>query len=343
VTRSLPDTFGEADVRVEVLRRLDPAEIDRVAVLVERATENDGVRPLSEHVMLHLRHGGDDSAGNSARNVLLYVDRDQLAGYAHIDNGLTAADAAQSPVAELVVDPALRGHGLGRLLVGHVQAEEPGRRIRLWSHGEHPAALALAKSLGFDRARALWQMRRPLGTPLAEPALPPGVRIRTFLPGADDEAWADLNARAFADHPEQGGVGIDGLHQRMEQPWFDPNGFFLAVRDDAGDHGRERLVGFHWTKVHGGSGPPAADLTSAAAASTAHGHDPIGEVYVVGVDPAEQGRGLGRALTLVGLAYLRGLGLTEVMLYVDATNAAAIRVYTNLGFVHWDTDVTFES
>jgi mycothiol synthase len=325
VTDRLPDRFGEADLRVEVLDTLDSAEVNRVALLVERATETDGVRPLSEHVSLHLRYGG----GADGRNVLLYVRGDQLAGYAHIDLN----DTVGGPVAELVVDPAMRGRGLGRILVSHAQAVAPGGHLRLWSHGEHPAAVALAKRLGLNRTRTLLQLRRSLGAALPEPVLPTGVRIRTFRPGLDDEAWVRLNARAFAGHPEQGSVGLDGLRQRMGQDWFDPKGFFLAVRDDAGTAGGERLVGFHWTKVHGIAQPP----------STEHGHDPIGEVYVVGVDPGEQGRGLGRALTIVGLAHLRSLGLSEVMLYVDADNTAAIKVYTGLGFAHWDTDVTFQT
>ena len=165
--------------------------------------------------------------------------------------------------------------------------------------------------------------------------LPGGVELRTFRPGVDDEAWVALNALAFRGHPEQGSWTIDDLHRRESEPWFDPAGFFLAVRH--GDDG-ERLVGFHWTKVHGGDGHehphPHPD-------GHGHGHDPIGEVYVVGVDPAERGTGLGRALTLTGLRHLRALGLPDAMLYVDADNTPAIRLYQALGFTRWETDVMF--
>jgi mycothiol synthase len=204
--------------------------------------------------------------------------------------------------------------------------------MRLWAHGEHPAATAMAASMGFRHSRSLWQMRRSLYAPLPEPVLPDGVTVRAFVPGQDDEAWVRLNALAFRGHPEQGGWTLDELHRRMREPWFDPAGFFLAFRGD-------RLVGFHWTKVHGSAVP--RDHAAYDASRNRHGHDLIGEVYVVGVDPEEQGNGLGRALTLVGLRHLRHLGLPDAMLYVDADNAAAIAVYKRLGFTRWEIDVMF--
>ena len=305
--------------RLELLGRLDADEVASVALLVERATEADGVRPLSEHVVLHLRYGGDAPA----LNILAYRGAD-LVGYAHLDTTDEVAGAS----AELVVDPAHRGAGLGRHLVEAALAGTADGRLRLWTHGGHPAAAALAAAMGFTKIRELWQMRRPLGGELPAPAWPAHIAVRTFVPGRDDEAWLALNARAFADHPEQGAFGRTDLERRMREPWFDPAGFFLAYRTDD-----ERLVGFHWTKVHGGEdgehGPGG------------HGHDAIGEVYVVGVDPDAQGGGLGRALTLVGLEHLRRRGLPHVLLYVEADNAAAIRVYQGLGFTRWDTDVMY--
>jgi mycothiol synthase len=321
------DSTGKNEIRVSgQLSRQDAAA---VLDLVQRAAEEDGVSPLSEHVMLHLRYGGDPRA----RNVLLWHDG-ELAGYGHLD----PTDPVEGPAGEMVIDPAARRQGLG-LILGRALSDDAGSAgLRLWAHGDLPAAARLASAAGFSRSRALWQMRRSLQAHIGKPHLAEGVTVRTFSVGRDEDAWVDLNQRAFAGHPEQGAWTRADLDMREREPWFDPDGFFLAERDG-------RLVGFHWTKIHGGNEPPSQPAPGPAEAAglavTRHGHEAIGEVYVVGVDPAERGNGLGHALTLIGLRYLRGRGLSQVMLYVDETNTVAIGLYESLGFTHWDTDVMF--
>ena len=326
----MPDGTEAQTPQVEVVGVLDAEEIRAVAVLVEAATETDGVRPLSEHVMLHLRYGGDQPV----RNVLVYVDG-MLAAYGHLD----VTDEVAGASAEVVVHPDRRGAGLGRLLVQTLIDQTTTRRLRLWAHGDNPAAAALAASMGFRQSRALWQMRRSLFAPLPQPAVPEDVTVRTFRPGEDDEGWVQLNAVAFRDHPEQGAWTLEDLRRRMAEPWFDPAGFFLAERDG-------RLAGFHWTKVHGGDDQhheheSSADHAQNGHAHEGHGHPAIGEVYVVGVHPDQHGSGIGKALTVIGLRHLRQLGLPDAMLYVEADNAAAIRLYGGLGFTRWETDVMF--
>jgi len=321
---------------IRVSGPLPPTQAAAVLDLVRRAAEEDGVSPLSEHVMLHLRYGGDPRA----RNVLLWHNG-ELAGYAHLD----PTDPVEGPAGEMVIDPAIRRHGLGLRLIEALTAEAGDAGLRLWAHGDLPAAARLAEAAGFTRSRALWQMRRSLQARIGRPQLADGITVRTFKPGQDEDAWVSLNHRAFSRHPEQGAWTRTDLDMREREPWFDPDGFFLAERDG-------RLIGFHWTKIHGGneelghSAPANASPSTAAktgAAPAGHGHEAIGEVYVVGVDPAARGTGLGRALTVIGLSYLRGRGLAQVMLYVDETNTAAIGLYESLGFTHWDTDVMFSS
>ncbi|MGH3095271.1 MAG: mycothiol synthase [Streptosporangiales bacterium] len=283
---------------------LDSDDAAQVMALAKRAAAADGVPPLSEQVLLAVRPGDRENRKH------LLVHTDGLAGYAQVDLSAPAGTDA-----EIVVAPEARRAGHGRSLVEAAASAAGSGPLRVWAHGELPAAVAFAQHLGFARTRALWQMARPLGgsaSAVPEPALPPGVAIRTFDASTDAEAWLELNATAFADHAEQGRMTLRDLHDRMREPWFDSAGFFIAERGDA-------LVGFHWTKTV----------------------DETGEVYVIGVHPSEQGHGLGKALLLVGLLHLARNGLARVTLYVEADNAGAIALYAKLGFVHTGTDAMF--
>ena len=300
--------------RIDVMTHLQPATIAKVSSLIQRITDHDGMRPVSEHVWLHLKEGGDPQGQH-----LVASDPDgHVVGYAHLD----VTDLVEGPSAEVAVDPEHRRLGLGRALVERLISLSADGRLRLWAHGEQAGATELATGMGFTYARVLWQMRRSLFAPLPRPHLPPGVELRPFQVGHDEQAWLDLNAKAFVALPDQGGWTLADLERRLREPWFSANGFLMAW---AGAD----LVGFHWTKVHG-------DGTERR-----HSHNAIGEVYVVGVDPARRGTGLGRALTLAGLHHLRSLDLSQAMLYVDASNTAAISLYEGLGFARWDTDVLF--
>ena len=133
--------------------------------------------------------------------------------------------------------------------------------------------------------------------------------IETFQPGTDNAEWLELNNRIFTNHPDQGGWVIEDLTNRMAESWFDPKGFFIAKRDG-------RMIGFCWTKIH-------HDLAR---------QGPVGEIYVLGVDKAHSPKGLGKALTSLGLQYFKEQKISDAMLYVDADNVAALKVYKDLGF-----------
>lgn len=298
---------------IQNLGHLNPRQQDGVLALISAAAEHDGIPPIAEHIVLHLRHGGDKS------DLHLIIEKDdQIIGYAHID--LTDAVAGSS--AELVVHPQHRGHGLGRSLLDEIGSITSPR---LWSHGDLASARKLAQDNGLEKVRTVIQMRRPLTQHL--PDLPVDLNLRTFLPGLDDEAWLILNNRSFKNHPEQGNWTLENLHQRMMEEWFDPSGFLLATD-------QEELVAFCWTKIHGAH-------THSHDGKEEHGHDPIGEIYAMGVNPKFQGRGFGKAITIAGLAYLRRQGLMSAMLYVDAENLAAVKLYSDLGFSEWGHDVMY--
>ena len=231
-------------------------------------------------------------AGFSAR-----LDPERLARQA----GEAAADAAAAAVRDLAREAT----------------------TSVWAHGMLPGAVRLARRHGLEPVRELRRMRLSHAAlaALPEVRLADGVALRGFVPGQDEQAWLDVNAAAFADHPEQGSLTRADLEDRMAEDWFDPDGLLLAAREADG-----RLLGFHWTKVEpdvGGDGPR------------------VGEVYAVGVSPEAQGLGLGRALTLAGLHRMAEQGVDVVDLYVDADNTAAVALYASLGFELFAADAQY--
>ncbi|HEU0191129.1 MAG TPA: mycothiol synthase [Mycobacterium sp.] len=289
---------------------LSDAEQRQVRDLVAVAGEFDGVAPVGEQVLRGL-------ADHCALH-LLVADAGALVGYL----SLTAAAEGAAPMAELVVHPQARRRGIGTAMA-RTALTKTGARNRFWAHGTLEAAQAVASALGLVKARELLQMRRSLRD-VPEPSIPDGVRIRTYTGPADDTELVRVNNAAFAWHPEQGGWTAADLAELRGAPWFDPHGLFLAFDDPPADTGP--LLGFHWTKVH---------LDEPG----------LGEVYIVGVDPAAQGRGLGAALTAVGVAALAhrlaDAPRPTVLLYVEADNTAALRTYQRLGFAVHSVDTAY--
>ncbi|WP_077740387.1 mycothiol synthase [Mycolicibacterium boenickei] len=218
---------------------------------------------------------------------------------------LVAAAAAADGVAP-VGDQVLRE-------LGHELAEGAAD-TRIWAHGDLEAARALAAALDLKSVRELLQMRRPL-TDLPPLRTAEGVRIGTYAGPGDDAEILRVNNAAFSWHPEQGGWTEQDIEERRSEPWFEPEGLFEAFDEHTG-----ALLGFHWTKVH---------------------NPELGEVYIVGVDPSAQGRGLGSVLTLLGLHHLAQRSLRTVLLYVEADNSAAVATYRNLGFEVFGVDVAY--
>lgn len=288
---------------------LTPVEQEQVRALIEDATRSDGIAPVGEQVLRELPH--------ARTKHVVATEGETVVGYLNLTPGREGADA----MGELVVGPLARRRGIGTALL-RAALDDAAGAVRFWAHGTLPAARAVADALGLAVVRELIQMRRTLRE-VPDLVVPQGITLRTYRGSSDDAELLRVNNAAFSWHPEQGGWEQAELDERRRESWFDPEGLFLAFDDDTG-----ALLGFHWTKVH-------ADENG------------LGEVYVVGVDPAAQGRGLGGALTVVGLHYLAerlgSHGRPEVMLYVEADNTAAVRTYERLGFTVVNVDTAYAS
>jgi len=240
--------------------------------------------------------------------------------YAHLDK----TDLVAGPSVEAVVHPKHRGQGFGTALLNEA-IKICGEKTRIWSHGDLPQAQSIATSLKLERLWANLQMSKQL---LEVREVTSKYLIRSFFPGIDDEAFLELNNKVFTDHPDQGGWSKSDLEVRVNEEWFDEKGFFIC--EDKG-----KLIGFCWTKIHG------AHIHSHEGNETDHGHEAIGEIYVLAVDPAYKGQGVGKDLTTTGLNYLKYQGLNSAMLYVGVENMPALDLYTSLGFSDFGSDVMY--
>ncbi|NTW39299.1 MAG: mycothiol synthase [Cellulomonadaceae bacterium] len=293
---------------------------EAVRDLAAAARDVDGIEPLGEQTLLDL------TRGEHALHVLADESSGALVGYAQVtvpEPGPTEGGPAFAS-GELVVRPDVRRRGVGRRLLATLLTAVPGPgpagtgqgpRLAVWAHGDLPGAQALARSAHLDVVRELWRMSLPLaGRTVEVVRMPAAVGVRPFVVGTDEAALLDVNAQAFAWHPEQGHLDLADLEAREREPWFSAADVLLAERDG-------EVLGFAWLKVEPGSGD--------------------GELYVLGVAPQAQGLGLGRALTSLAIEHLATRGLDRVVLFTEADNTAAVRTYTSAGFVRDRTDVQY--
>jgi mycothiol synthase len=297
--------------RVRVATQLTAEEVPRVRALIDAAREHDGVSAIGEHKFLRVSSGAE-VPGVTA---LLAYHGGKLVGYANTEQFPIAGGRRLS--AEIVVDPGWRRHGTASALLEEVLREARQQavdRVDIWAYRQLSGTRELAAKFGFQPSRALLEIRTALPEQFPEAPLPEGVALRAFLPERDSAEWLALNNLVFASHPEQGAWDDADLAARLEQPWFDARDFLVAERQG-------RLVAYNWLKLDHASKE--------------------GEIYVIGVHPAERRRHFGRSLTVLGLRHMRQRGMEQATAYVDAENSNALAMYYSLGFSLDHTDLCY--
>jgi mycothiol synthase len=294
---------------VEVTPERFPDVAPKVERIDARVRAASGHPAIGDAVWRDLERPGHDSAG--------FLAGDEA--YAHIARADNEDDHGW--VLGLAIDPDEHRSGTRGALV-HAAAQyaraHGGGDLSLWVLGADADSDAELSAAGMRADRELYEMRVPLPLEL-EARWPPGITVRTFEPGRDEDAWLEVNNRAFAGHAEQGGWTRATLARRVAEPWFDPTLFLLACDADG-------LAGFNWLKLH-----PADGGTPA-----------LGEIYVIGVDPRMQGARLGPALAIAGLEAVAARGIDTGMLFVAADNEPALKLYRSLGFTVHRTDRAYE-
>ncbi len=234
-----------------------------------------------------------------------------------------AAALVSETEAEFVVHPDARRLRHGAAMLNELLTAAPGELL-LWAHGAHPAARRLAATHGLEPVRELLRLRAEVAAGADGRELREGAhsapRLGAISRNSPDwkhavAALLELNGRAFAEHSEQGQLTRKQFDVLAAEPWFDAADVLLMW--SATDP--RALLGFCWLKVESATG----------------------EFYVVAVDPTHRGEGLGRRLMTAGFERLAERGIREAILYVEADNTAALRLYREFGFREDSIDIQY--
>ena len=272
--------------------------------LVDKGIQVDGFPSIgSSDWWSFATHGRPDWAVFVAS----FEGQSDVVGYAHVRKSDSGAG-----IIELLVDPDHRRQEfeIGLALVSAALQASLGEAssTHLWVTRPRESHDRIARVIGVDSVRNVQQLRMML-----EGVREPTIVTESFRPGIDDDEWIAVNNRAFAHHPDQSNFTNERLDRLVHDPSFNASGFRLYRAEG-------RICGFCWTKIHN----PCADC-----GVPAHG---LGEIFVIGINPDYQGKGLGAELVLSGLKSLANTGLVEAMLYVEDDNVGALRLYERLGF-----------
>ena len=213
-----------------------------------------------------------------------------------------------------VTHPVHRGRGIGSTLVGLIEERAaqrideapPGARVSLGNFVSHanPEALGLLESRGYGPARSYWRMTIQLDEQEPQAAeWPPGLTVRSFVPGRDERPTFDATEEAFADHWGHVPTKFEVWVRRTRRESFDPAIWFLAIDGD-------QIAG--------------VSLCSAESETP--------WVDTLAVRRPWRRRGLGLALLQHSFAELWRRGYRRIALGVDSQNiAGATRLYERAG------------
>jgi mycothiol synthase len=220
-----------------------------------------------------------------------------------------------------VVHPQERGTGTERLLLDHLWqraserlSEMPSPLVFFYVHcGAHQRErIALYEDFGLQLRRSSPHMvHRPLEN-LARPQAPPGIELRTYTRGADDDSAVETLDLAFADDPQYVPLTREAWLRWLDAPHWRPHLSLVAADSD-------QVVGL------------CLCLIDADRIRWMGRRD--GYVDTMCVRPSHQRRGVGAALLLTALHALRKAGMVSATLETDEDNPTeAARFYESVGF-----------
>ena len=309
-------------------RMFDPGRDDeRLVDLIRAANTADGVEyiPTVENLRAEHENGGEF---DPRRDLLLAEVEGKLVGAA--ETTVRTRDGIGVHQVEGWVDLAWRRRGIGRALlhwterraveVARADGRPPKRALISWPDEDQVGATTLYAGEGYRIVRYGFQMVRDLAAPIAEALLPDGLEIRPVTDLDHRRIW-DADTEAFRDHWNAGERTDSDYESWFATPELDTSLWRVAWD---GDEVAGSVMSFIWAAEN-----EALGLSR-------------GWLEHVSVRRPWRNRGLASALIADSLRALRGAGLAEAALGVDAENlSGALRVYEAQGFRRSRTGVAY--
>jgi len=294
-----------------VIRNFHPHDLVAYVQLVNEIDEVDGlgkatsVAQMKEHLRRPSYHPDED---------LFFAELDGLlVGYADMVRELEIGRV----ILEGAVHPTHRGRGVGNSLLEI--AIDHGRKlgakvVQIPIAQRMHAGESFVQKRGFRVVRRHWQMSlTQYGRGVFN--IPHGFELRHFEPG-EEESLCALQNLAFTGSWGFRPNTVEDIRYLVNTSCCHPEGILLISEG-------QRKVGYCWAMDH----PTEKEK---------------GYIRMMGVDPGYRGQGLGRAILVAGIEYLRERGMKEIELLVDSRNTSAKRLYQSMGFKRKGTTLWYQ-
>jgi len=234
---------------------------------------------------------------------------------------------------EIWVRPSSRRNGIGGTLLtwaeGHARATVAAgiggptdlpHEIGGWGDADSPGHAQLAARRGYRVTRYGFEMRRRVGDPITQGALPDGLEVRPVRPDDYRTIW-DADVEAFRDHFEASVRTDADYEQWITSPTLDTS---------------------LWQVAWDGDDVAGSVITSINAEENEKLGLKIAWLDHISVRRPWRKRGVASALIASTLHILRERGMEIAALGVDAENpTGALRVYEAMGFARHKTGISY--
>lgn len=294
------DLAAYVEMYNDMMRREPEKEGDSGTTLIEQEEWFSSPKTKFGNFLLAFASNPDGSEGSPVGYAAIYRGEDSDFGWL-----------------DMLVHPDHRNRGIGTALYEQslqFAHDKQCSKLYFGISSRYNLLQEFTERRGFTLDRYSWTMRLNKDTPVVAPSYPEGITTRRMVLGQDEQLFTDIRNTTFADHFGSVTRTLEDTIHVTEESGFHPDGLIFA-------YDGERIVGYCWAVVW----PDEVERRG----------EKVGWIENLGTIPEYRSRGLGRALLLDGIAWLREQG-DYVELGVEGKNANALNLYTSTGFVQRD-------